>query len=256
MMGSLVFVDVVVPHPVGLDQQVSRLHGHGLAIGRGVGAAALDHEPQGGVGVPVGGRGLPGQHDLKAHDDGVALGFEPDVPPKGLRPDAHHVRGLHQRGVDLVPTPEPGLDVVMLALALPVPDKPERGKFLVQFVQPLLMIGCDLGHVGVPLGSGLHARVQTDGTLRQPARPVCRRGPRAGLKPAPTCRRVALRRGLLRPCSQTNLRRVRPRLPPVAGRFRTACATVARWPWPRLGSGPRSPGTAACRVPRSSSPLR
>src|SRR5262245_12170706 len=60
-------VDVIVSYPIRLNQQISRLHDHWLAIGCSISTAAFDHEAERRVSVSVCRGGFTGKHDLKSH---------------------------------------------------------------------------------------------------------------------------------------------------------------------------------------------
>ena len=124
-------VDVVVPHPVGLDQQIARLHHHGFAVRCRVGAAAGDDEAQRGVGVTVRRGGFAGKHDLKSHRQGLAAGLQADVAPKGVGADADDFGGFHQGRIDIFPAPQPRLHALTISLVLPVAAQAQFGEFLV-----------------------------------------------------------------------------------------------------------------------------
>jgi hypothetical protein len=69
--GLLALVSVVVPLPLGCEDDIPGLHVEFVALDGGEGAGALDDETQGKGIVPVGGRDFAGVDELETSVDGV-----------------------------------------------------------------------------------------------------------------------------------------------------------------------------------------
>ena len=203
-----------------------------------------------------GGRGLPGQHDLKAHDDGVALGFEPDVPAE--RPPARcapRPRPASTRGGPL-PSARAGARRCD-AGAGAASTRQARARQISRAVRPA---SADDRLRPWPCGCSSwvwSARSRTDGRNLTTARPACVPARATGgfeTRPYMSPRCLAARTPAPLFPNEPAARQAAA----SSGRgyashsLRHLCAMALA----SAGSGPRSPGTEACRVPRSSSPPR
>src|SRR6185312_4857627 len=99
-------IHVVVPSPVWLDEEISWIHGHWLAIGGRVGAAAFNDETERWMGVSMGRRDFAGEHDLNSHADRSTARLQAAVPAESVGASPHHLCGFDERRINLRPTPE------------------------------------------------------------------------------------------------------------------------------------------------------
>src|SRR6476646_10759618 len=99
-------INVIVPSPVWLDEEIPWIHGHWLAIGGRVGAAAFNDETQRSIGVPMRRRDFAGKHDLKSHADRSTARLQADVAAKSVGASSHSFCGFHERRVNIRPPPE------------------------------------------------------------------------------------------------------------------------------------------------------
>ena len=106
-------VAMVVPGPGRCDDEIARRHPRTLAIDRGVGPAAIDHEPQCRLRVPVTRRDLSGQDQLQT---GVQAGRDQRLPAQRRVLEDQHATdrflgtdqraGLRQVRMHVRPAPE------------------------------------------------------------------------------------------------------------------------------------------------------
>ena len=139
-------IDMVMPCPVRLDQQISRIHDHGLAIGSRVGSTAFDDEAQCRVGVSMGRCRFSGKDDLKSHGNRPAARLQADVAAERVGAYSNHIRGFHERRINIRPAPELGFHAVGIMSELPISAHAEIGELAIQFLESVAVIDGWLTH--------------------------------------------------------------------------------------------------------------
>src|SRR5215475_7494138 len=132
-------IDMVVPCPVRLNQQIAGIHNHGLAIGGRVGSATLDDEAQSRVGVSMWRCCLSRKNDLKSHGDGPAACLQTDIAPDSIGAYPHYVCRFHERRINVRPAPELWFHLLGIVAELPISAHVQISELAIQFLDSPLI---------------------------------------------------------------------------------------------------------------------